>query len=128
MQVLPQASSHADAWINMMPGTNATFFVTGTITLNNYGDSTVNSIKIIKCLVSQNKDLIYDLIPDIKDSLGSVLSVAPGKFEKGLFSSKGVELKNEFNPDKPVDLILLLASSKLTKQVLIPGVIITKVN
>jgi len=120
--------SQADAWINVMPGSRTTFFVTGSLSIRNYGDSTVNSIKIMKCLVSQGKDIIYDLIPDLKDSLGSLMSVESGQLKIGLFSSKGVELKNEFNTDKPVDLLIYLVSSKMTKQVFIPGVKITKVH
>ena len=119
-------NSHADAWINMMPGSQQTFFVTGSFRVKNNGDSPVSNIKIIKCLVSQNKDVIYDLIPVLQDSLGSPLSVAPGQLEKALFTSKGVALQNEFNPDQPVDLTIYLISGKMTKQVIIPGVKITK--
>jgi hypothetical protein len=118
----------AEAWINVMPGSMQTFFVTGSINIENYGDSTVNSIKIMKCLVYQNKLIKYNIIPDLKDSLGSELSVGPRQLKKGLFTSKGVELKNEFNTDKPVDLMIYFESSKMIKQVLIPGVIITKAH
>jgi len=119
--------SQANAWINLMPGRMQTFFVTGSISIKNYGDSAVNSIKIMKCLVYQGKEIIYDLIPDLKDSLGSLLSVEPGHLIKGSFSSKGVELKNGFNTDKPVDLMIYLVSSNVTKKIMIPGVNITKV-
>jgi len=121
-------NSQADAWINVMPGSMQTFFVTGSLSIKNYGDSAVDSIKILKCLVSQNNDVIYTLTPILKDSLGSLLSVEPGQLKKGLFSNKGVELKNEFNPDKPVDLKIYLVFSNKTKQVIIPGVKITKAN
>jgi hypothetical protein len=116
----------ADAWINMMPGSQQTFFVTGSFRVKNYGDSSVSSINITKCLVSQNKNVIYNLIPVIQDTLGSPLSVAPGQLKKASFSSKGVGLQNEFNLDQPVDLTLYLISAKMTKQVIIPGVKITK--
>ena len=82
----------------------------------------------MKCLVSQGKEIIYDLIPDLKDSLGSLMSIESGQLKIGLFSSKGVELKNGFNTDKPVDLLIYLVSSKMTKKVYISGVKITKVH
>lgn len=119
---------HADAWINLMPGSQQTFFITGTISLKNYGDITINSIKIMKCIVSQGKHTLYEIIPDLKDSLGSLLSVEPGQMKDGIITSKGVELENGINSDKPVDLTLFLISSNNTKQVMIPGVKITKVH
>jgi len=106
------SNGHAEAWINVMPGSDATFFVTGSMDIKNYGDSTVNSISIMKCLVTQNKEIVYDLIPELKDSLGASLSLGTGQTGNGVFTSKGVELKNEFNPDKPVDLTIFLISSK----------------
>lgn len=117
----------ADAWINIMPNTENTFFVTGSIDIQNYGDSTISSIRILKCLVYQNNEVVYNLIPDLKDSLGSALSVGPGQSKKGVFTSKGVELKSEFNPAKTVSLTLFLISSNQTKQVVIQGVKVTKV-
>ena len=117
----------ADAWINLMPGSMSTFFVTGSFNITNTSDSTINSLQIIKCLVSQNNDIIYNLIPDLKDTLGSLLSMKPGQSKKGIFTSKGVELKNEFNTDKTVDLRIILFSTNKTKEVLIPRIKITKV-
>jgi hypothetical protein len=120
------SDEHADAWINLMPGSQQTFFITGTLVINNYGDSTVNSIKIMKCLVSQNKAIIYTLNPELKDTLGTTISIEQGQGKVCTFSNPGVELKNEFNPEKPVDLMIYLVSSNKIKQVSIPGVKITK--
>ncbi len=103
-----------------------TFFVTGTLNIKNSSDSAINTIKILKCVVYQNNNVIYTLTPDLKDSLGSLLSISPGQVVTGKFSNKGVELINEFNPDKPIDLMIYLVSSNKTKQVSIPGVKITK--
>jgi hypothetical protein len=80
----------------------------------------------MKCLVSQNKAIIYTLNPELKDTLGTTISIEQGQGKVCTFSNPGVELKNEFNPEKPVDLMIYLVSSNKIKQVSIPGVKITK--
>src|ERR1035437_4098652 len=63
LQVVTQ---QADAWVNLMPGSSHSFFISCTINIRNEEDAPIDSLHLLKCEVQQDGNTIYVLHPELK--------------------------------------------------------------
>ena len=100
-----------NSWVNLMPGSKPSFFINGSIQIKNTGNSTIDTLLLLKCDVFQEDRLIYQLHPGFQNLLNINSSLKPG--DDGVFTlnlSPGTPVKKELNLEKLVSINLYLSA------------------
>src|ERR1035437_1442827 len=100
-----------NSWVNLMPGSKPSFFISGSIQIKNTENSAIDTLLLLKCDVLQEGRLIYQLHPGFQNFLDISSRLKPG--EEGIFTinlSPGTPIKKELNLEKPVSINLYLSA------------------
>jgi hypothetical protein len=63
---LEVVTQQADSWVNLMPGSTHSFFISSTINIRNEEDAPIDSLALLKCEIRQEGKTIYVLHPVLK--------------------------------------------------------------
>ena len=104
-------SHEINSWVNLMPGSKPSFFISGSINIRNNEDSYIDSIHLQKCEVLQEGNKLYELHPDLRNSVWNMDPMKPGTDRLfTLYLQTGTPIKKELNLDKPVSISLYLSA------------------
>lgn len=99
------------AWVNLMPGEQPKFHITGDVVILNEKNVISSETKLVRVKVFQNKNLHYIIKPtvrmndEIKSESGNAI----------LFSTiRGLSLNPGFNYEKPINLVLIFEENEKT--------------
>jgi hypothetical protein len=108
---LEVVTQQADAWINLMPGSTHSFFISSTINVRNNEPSPIDSIQLLKCEVQQEGRTIYVLHPVIKKTSEVHNPLNPDS--EGIFTINlppGTPVLKELDLDKPISIYFYLSA------------------
>ena len=106
-----------NSWVNLMPGSKPSFFISGSIKIKNNENAVIDSIKLLKCEVIQSGQILYELHPDLKSSVSYMDPMNPGNDRIfTLYFPGGTPIKKELNFEKPVSIGFYLSALNKTKQ------------
>jgi hypothetical protein len=100
-----------NSWVNLMPGSKSSFFISGSIQVKNTENSAIDTLMLLKCDVLQEDKIIYHLYPGFHKSVDISSRLKSG--EEGIFTinlSPGAPIKKELNLEKPVSINLYLSA------------------
>jgi hypothetical protein len=100
-----------NSWVNLMPGSKPSFFISGSIQIKNTENSATDSLMLLKCDVLQDDQIIYQLHPGFHKSVDISSRLKSG--EEGIFTinlSPGAPINKELNLEKPVSISLYLSA------------------
>jgi hypothetical protein len=104
-----------DSWVNLMPGSKPSFFISGSINIRNNEESFIDSLRLLKCEVLQESNKLYELHPDFRSSVWNMDPIQPGTNRLFTFYLQtGTPINKELNFEKPVTVsIYLFALNKI---------------
>lgn len=100
-----------NSWVNLMPGSKPSFFISGSIQIKNNEKSAIDTLLLLKCDVFQEDRLTYQLHPGFQNLPDINSRLKPG--DEGVFTinlSPGTPIKKELNLEKPVSINLYLSA------------------
>lgn len=99
-----------DSWVNLMPGSEYTFFVNGLLRIKNNTDFDIDSLKL-RLNVFQGDNMIYSIKPVIDASSEERTLFKSGIEREFTFSvEKGLKINKDLNYDKPVNLEFMFSA------------------
>lgn len=110
-------SQKADSWVNLMPGSKPSFFISGSLIIESNKNAVLNSVHLLKCEVTQEGKLLYELHPDFQiGDINMDLVNAAGRIF--LFNlPPGTPINKKLNMEKPISIdIYLSAINKIYRQ------------
>ena len=108
LQVVTQ---QADAWVNLMPGSTHSFYISATINIRNEEDAPIDSLQLLKCEARQDGKTIYLLHPVLKKTSEIHNPLNPDS--EGIFTINlpvGTPVLNELDLEKPVSIYIYLSA------------------
>jgi hypothetical protein len=100
-----------DSWVNLMPGSKPSFFISGSINIRNNEESNIDSVRLIKCEVLQEGNKLYELHPDLRSSVWNMDPLQPGTDRLfTLYLQSGTPIKKELKFEKPITVSLYLSA------------------
>ena len=100
-----------DSWVNLMPGSKPSFFISGSINIRNNEESDIDSVRLLKCEVLQEGNKLYELHPDLRSSVWNMDPLQPGTDRLfTLYLQSGTPINKELNFEKPVTVSLYLSA------------------
>jgi hypothetical protein len=121
-------SKQMDSWVNLMPGSRPSFYISGSIKIKNNENVAIDSVRMLRCNVIQDGKILYEFHPDFS-SIGNALGpILPGKDRTfTLHIPPGTPIKKELNFEKAVSFNLYLAALNGIKQYKIDSINVVKV-
>lgn len=99
-----------DSWVNLMPGDEPSFFVTGLLRIRNNNDFEIDSLKL-RLNVYQDDNILYSIKPAIDASAEEKSIFKPGIEREFTFAvERGQKINKNMNFDKPVDLEFMFSA------------------
>jgi uncharacterized membrane protein len=106
-----------NSWVNLMPGSKPSFFISGSIKIKNNEGMFIDSVRLLKCEVLQEGKTIYELHPNLRSSVSIIEPMNPGNERIfTLYLPSGTPIKKELNLEKPVSIDLYLSAFNKVKQ------------
>jgi hypothetical protein len=100
-----------DSWVNLMPGSKPSFFISGSINIRNNEESFIDSVRLLKCVVLQENNKLYELHPDFRNSVWNMDPMQPGTDRVfTLYLQTGTPIRKELNFEKPVAISIYLSA------------------
>src|ERR1039457_3458566 len=99
-----------NSWVNLMPGSKPSFFISGSILIKSNENAVLDSVHLLKCEVIQQGKLLYVLHPDLQShdyNMDLVIPHAARFFSVNLPS--GTPIKKELNLEEPISIDLYLS-------------------
>ena len=116
-----------NSWVNLMPGSKPSFFISGSIKIKNNEDAFIDSVQLLKCEVLQEGKTLYELHPNLRSSVSIIDPMNPGTDRIfTLYLPTGTPIKKELNLDKPVSIDLYLSAFNKVKQLKIDSIHVMK--
>jgi hypothetical protein len=101
----------ADSWVNLMPGSKPSFFISGSIKIRNDEEISIDSIRLLLCNVLQEGKKLYVLHPSFSSSDGINTPLNPGSEKIYTFNlPPGTPIKKELNTVSPISLELIFSA------------------
>lgn len=99
-----------DSWVNLMPGSETSFFVNGLLRIKNNSDFDIDTLKL-RLNVYQDENMLYSIKPIIDPSAEEKSSFKSGLEREYTFAvEKGLKLNKALNFDKPVNLEFMFSA------------------
>jgi hypothetical protein len=115
------------SWVNLMPGSKPSFFISGSLKIKNNEYAVIDSVKLLKCEVLQGGETLYELHPDLRSSVSAMDPMNPGTDRIfTLYLPTGTPIKKELNLEKPVSVDLYLSALNKVKQYEIDSIYVIK--
>jgi hypothetical protein len=114
-----------DSWVNLMPGSKPSFFISGSIKIKNNEDAVIDSVNLLKCEVLQDAKIIYDLHPILRSSVSEPLKPGIDRIFK-LYLPTGTPIRKDLNLEKPVSIDFYLSALNKVKQYKIDSIYVMK--
>jgi hypothetical protein len=116
-----------NSWVNLMPGSKPTFFISGSLKIKNNEEIKIDSIKLVKCEVFQEGKMIYELHTDLRNSIDDKGPMNPGTERIFTLSlPTGAPINKELIFEKPVSISLFLFTLSKVKQYKIDSIYVIK--
>jgi hypothetical protein len=116
-----------NSWVNLMPGSKPSFFISGSIKIKNKENAVIDSIKLLKCIVLQAGQTLYELHPELTSSVSIMDPMNSGNDRIfTLYLPAGTPIKKELNLDMPVSISLYLSALNKIKQYKIDSIYVMK--
>jgi hypothetical protein len=120
-------SHQVNSWVNLMPGSKPSFFISGSLNIKNNGNIPIDSIHLLKCVVLQEGNKLYELHPDLRSAVNSTDPLVPGSDRLfTLYLPTGKPILKELNFEKPVTVSLYLTSVNKMKLFNIDSIYVLK--
>ena len=120
-------SQKIDAWVNLMPGSKPSFYVSGSLTIRNNENTLIDSIKVLECQVFQQHKTLYELHPVLRGAGNVTEPLIPGTSRTCfLFFPDGNPVIKELDLEKPVSIELFLSAFNKVKQHTIDSIFVLK--
>ena len=99
-----------ESWVNLMPGSKQSFFISGELIIESKESAFLDSVHLLKCEISQQSKLLYELHPDFQIvNINMDLVNADGRLVFINLSS-GVPIKKELNLEKSISMEIYLTA------------------
>lgn len=109
-------TQHIDSWVNLMPGSKHSFFISGLIKIRNNENVVFDTVKLLKCEILQEGQVLYELHPDFRSSASQWKPMNPDS--AGIFTISlpaGTQIKKDLIFEKPVSIDLYLSACNKVK-------------
>jgi hypothetical protein len=117
-----------NSWVNLMPGSKPSFYISGLIKIKNNENALIDSVKLLKCMVFQDGKMLYELHPDLRSSASHMDPMNPGNDRIfTLYFPTGTPIKKELNLEKPVSIGFYLSALSKTKEYKIDSIHVMKI-
>jgi hypothetical protein len=111
-------TNHVSSWVNLMPGSKPSFFISGSVEIRNNEITSIDSIHLIKCVVLQGGNKLYELHPDLRSAVNTADPIVPGSDRLfTLYLPTGTPITKELSFEKPITVSLYLTA--INKMILI---------
>jgi hypothetical protein len=116
-----------NSWVNLMPGSKPSFFISGSLKIKNNEHAVLDTVKLLKCEVLQEGKTIYELHPDLRSSVSIMDPMSPGNDRiYTIYLPTGTPIKKELNLEKSVSLGLYLSALNKVKRYIIDSIYVMK--
>jgi hypothetical protein len=120
-------TQQADSWVDLMPGSKPSFFISGSIKIRNNEDIPIDSIRLLRCNVLQEGKILYELHPGLNSTEGINAPLIPGADRIFTFNlPQGTLIKKELNLEKTISIDLHLSALNKVKLHLIDSIQVIK--
>lgn len=98
------------SWVNLMPGSESSFFVNGLLRIKNNNDFDIDSLRL-RLNVYQDNNMLYSIKPTIDAAAEERSSFKSGLEKEFTFAvEKGLKINKDLNFDKPVNLEFMFSA------------------
>jgi hypothetical protein len=120
-------TQQSNSWVNLMPGSKPSFFISGSIKIKNNEDIALDSIQLLKCNILQEGKAIYNLIPGFRSVDDIKAPINPGTDRIfTYYLSPGTPINRELDMDKPISIDLYLSALNKIKLHIIDNINVIK--
>jgi len=91
------------SWVNLMPGNNPRFHITGDFDLLSSYKYQYESLNLKKVIVNQERQFIYSISPKIKQNELE----SQNRYSITFSTIKGLLMNEDLNIEKPIDIVLV---------------------
>ena len=120
-------SQQINSWVNLMPGSKPSFFISGSIKIKNNEYVVIDSIKLLKCEIIQEGITLYNLHPDLRSSVSAIDPMNSGSDRIfTLYLPTGTTIKKELNLEEPISIDLYLSAFNKVCRQRIDSIIVLK--
>ncbi|MDR3609083.1 MAG: hypothetical protein P4L27_00805 [Ignavibacteriaceae bacterium] len=124
IEVMTQQSN---SWVNLMPGSKPSFFISGSIKIKNDENIALDSIQLLKCNILQEGKTIYNLIPGFRsvDDIKAPINSGTDRIFT-FYLSPGTPINKELDMDKLISIELYLSALNKVKLHIIDNINVIK--
>ncbi|MDR3667626.1 MAG: hypothetical protein P4L35_12355 [Ignavibacteriaceae bacterium] len=116
-----------NSWVNLMPGSKPSFFISGSIKIRNNENTGIDSLKLLKCEVRQSGKILYVLHPEFMSSVDPDVLFNPGSDRTySLNLTAGIPVIKALNYDKLVSVDLYLSAINKIARINIDSIFVVK--
>ncbi len=116
-----------NAWVNLMPGSSAAFYLSGRLILVNNSPDTVKKINFEKISVSQGSGKIYEFVPSVRFRNNNRAVLSFDSAEVSFKNNKGLPAGSKIDLDRTIDIFMTISFNSSEKEFVFKDLKIKKV-